>query len=308
MDVVSAVSSVAGILSVVGQSIDGIIKLINFFSDVISASRTIECFLRDIKSLLLALNDVEDLLSQLYTSILSGHPQTNVTSLQIELEDCYKDVCQWLKIASNLRPSSSVGAKAWFKKFWISVKQDSVKDIQSEIGRHKQAIQLNLAIIGRYLCLTCRDQILYSADCTYHFRSLSLQASSKITETSEQVERLQLMPLSLDATLALQRTTLERIESFSQTSMQSSVHSLKSLESIANSLSRLERAPSAAFNHSQSCSSSLNGFLVPSASQKSLDRVARGSPESLLQRTCSRSESECYQEQAKQLLTDKDEL
>ena len=154
MDVLSAASSVTGILSIVGQSIDGIIKLINFFSDVTTACRTIECFLRDIKSLLLALNDVEGLLSQISMSALSGNCTTNVTSLQIELEDCHRDVCQWLKVASNLRPSSSVGAKAWFKKFWISVKQNSVKDIRSEIGRHKQAIQLNLAVIGRYLYLT----------------------------------------------------------------------------------------------------------------------------------------------------------
>ena len=137
---------------------------------------------------------------------------------------------------------------------------------------------------------------------------MSLQASCKIMKTSEQIESLQLMPLSLDATFALQRTALERIQSFSQTSMQSSVHSLKSIESIADSLSRLEITPSAALNHCPSCSSSLNGYLVKSVSHRSLDRVGRGPPDSLSQGTRSHSESECCQEPVMRLMMDKDEL
>ena len=175
MDVVSAAPSVAGILSIIGQNIDGIIKLINFFSNVTTASRTIVIFLRDIKSLLLALNDVEDLFSHISLSVLSRKCATNVASLQVELEDCYRDVCQWFKAASSLRPSASTNAKAWFKKLWISVRQDSVKDIRSEIGRHRQAILLNLALLrGTFVSSAGIDY------CAYHYRSMSLEASSNM--------------------------------------------------------------------------------------------------------------------------------
>ena len=150
MEVVSAAASIAGILSLAGQSINGIIQLRGFFSDIASASRTIERFLRDISSLLRVLHDVEHLFSQLSTSEFDGITRTNSASLQVELEDCQKDVFQWLRLARDLRPASNRGRKSWFKRFWIGVSQAAVNDIRVELGRHRHAIQLNLTVIGRY--------------------------------------------------------------------------------------------------------------------------------------------------------------
>lgn len=150
MDVVTVIASIAGILGLAGQSINGIIQLRGFFSDVASASRTIERFLRDINSLLHVLHDVESLFSQLSASEFDGTPSTNSASLQVELEDCRKDVFEWLKVARDLRPASSQGRKSWFKKFWIGVNQASMDTIRIELERHRRAIQLNLAVIGRY--------------------------------------------------------------------------------------------------------------------------------------------------------------
>ncbi|MCJ1393723.1 hypothetical protein MMC18_006599 [Xylographa bjoerkii] len=149
MEVLSAASSIAGILSIAGQSIDGIVKLKQLFSDISAASKTIGTFLQHINSLLHVLNDVEALLSQLDTQVYSGTINISTTSLQIELEDCLKDVFTWLRVAGSLRPPSDLGARVWFKKVWVAINQNSVKGIREDIGRHKQALQVNLALIGR---------------------------------------------------------------------------------------------------------------------------------------------------------------
>ncbi|MCJ1432007.1 hypothetical protein MMC27_001363 [Xylographa pallens] len=149
MDVLSVASSIAGILSIVGQSIAGIVKLKQLFSDISTASKTIGTFLRDINSLLRVLNDVESLLSQLGTRVYSGAIDVSTASLQIELEDCLKDVFTWLRVADGLRPPCDLGAQVWFKKVWVAINQNSVKGIREDIGRHKQALQVNLALIGR---------------------------------------------------------------------------------------------------------------------------------------------------------------
>ena len=160
MDIVAVAASIAGILGLVGQSINGIIQLKGFFSDVASASRTIERFLRDINSLLHVLHDVDRLFSQLSASEFSGTARANSASLLVELEDCHNDVFEWLKLARDLRPASNRGRKSWFKRFWIGVNQASLKNIRMELERHRQAIQLNLAVIGRYS--SERDQTSYN--------------------------------------------------------------------------------------------------------------------------------------------------
>ncbi|MCJ1402149.1 hypothetical protein MMC11_005368 [Xylographa trunciseda] len=148
MDLLSVTSSIAGILSIAGQSIDGIVKLKQLFSDISAASKTIGTFLRDINSLLHVLHDVEALLFQLDIRTYSGAIDISTASLQIELEDCLKDVFAWLRTARSLRPPSDLGTRAWLQKVWVAINQNSVKGIREDIGRHKQALQVNLALIG----------------------------------------------------------------------------------------------------------------------------------------------------------------
>ncbi|MCJ1251955.1 hypothetical protein MMC30_009193 [Trapelia coarctata] len=284
MDVVAVAASIAGVLSLAGQSINGIVQLRGFFSDVASASRTIERFLRDINSLLRVLHDVERLFSQLSASEFDGTPRTNSASLQVELEDCQRDIFEWLKLARDLRPASNRGRKSWFKRFWIGVNQASVNDIRVELERHRHSIQLNLAVIGR---------------------SLSVEASFKMSKISEQVSQVQTTSLSLDATLANQRNVLDRIERCSMTSLQSSTHSLQSLGSIANSLSKLEATSPTA----SGCSgSSLNGLLRSVRSQVSLNRLARNSLEDVSVGSGKRLVCECYLEPRRQAPVDGKDL
>lgn len=146
MEVVAAASSVAGILSLLSQSINGATKLRDVFSNIYLASGTISRFLHDIDSLLQALQGAKDIVEKLPTDF--GGSQA--TSLVIQLEYCTKDVYRLLETASSLRPASEVGAKAWFKKFWIAVNKNSLIDAREELERHKLAINLSLTVLGRF--------------------------------------------------------------------------------------------------------------------------------------------------------------
>ena len=145
MEVVAATASVAGILTVVGQGIESIIKLREFYAALSEGSRTIEKFLKDINNLLQTLHGIRDLLKK--------WPQektdVNIAALSVQVEECSKDLFNWLDTAKAMRPASGKGGKAWFKKFWIAANKNRVKDIRTEIGRHVQTLNVSLALIGR---------------------------------------------------------------------------------------------------------------------------------------------------------------
>ena len=154
MEAVAAAASIAGIVTVVGQSIDGLIKFSDFFSDFSSASKTISRLLDDINSLIQVLRDIADVLERAQ----ARRPDQNFALLDVKLEDCAKDVQVWLATARILRPASNAGGKAWLKKFRLAVNNTAIQTIRGEIGKHKQTLCLSLAVFGRYMsCL--RSQV-----------------------------------------------------------------------------------------------------------------------------------------------------
>ncbi len=154
MEAVAAAASIAGIVTVVGQSIDGLIKFSDFFSDFSSASKTISRLLDDINSLIQVLRDIGDVLERAE----ARRSDQNFALLDIKLEDCAKDVQIWLATARILRPASNTGGKAWLKKFRLAVNNTAIQTIRGEIGKHNQTLCLSLAVFGRYIsCL--RSQV-----------------------------------------------------------------------------------------------------------------------------------------------------
>jgi hypothetical protein len=102
MEAVAAASSIAGLVSLAGQALEGILKLRGFFKDCASASKTVDRFLRDLNSLIQTLEDVKSLVPRLEKVASSTfNNKTMITSLQIQLEDCSKDVYEWVRIASE---------------------------------------------------------------------------------------------------------------------------------------------------------------------------------------------------------------
>lgn len=149
MEAVAAAASIAGIITVVGQSIDGLIKFSEFFSDISSASKTISRLLNDINSLIQVLENIGDVLERAQ----ARRRGQNFASLDIKLEDCAKDVQIWLATARLLRPGSDSGGKAWLRKFRLAVNNTAIQTIREEIGRHRQTLCLSLAVFGR--CASC---------------------------------------------------------------------------------------------------------------------------------------------------------
>ena len=147
MEAVAAAASIAGIITVVGQSIDGLIKFSDFFSDISSASKTISRLLADINSLIQVLEDIGDVLERAQ----ARRRDKNLAALDIKLADCAKDVQVWLATARLLRPSSDSGGKALLRKFRLAVNNTAIQTIREEIGRHKQTLCLSLAVFGRYM-------------------------------------------------------------------------------------------------------------------------------------------------------------
>lgn len=152
MEVVAAVSSIAGIVALAGQILSGIVALQGVFDAFTQASRTITKFISALKSLLDSVQDVKDLvlkLEQAKTFIA----KSILTSLQVQLEDCSKDVAQWVKVANSSQPKSGKPSSfdTVLKKFLVALKKDSFDGIFKEITGHKDNISIKLSVIGRYV-------------------------------------------------------------------------------------------------------------------------------------------------------------
>jgi hypothetical protein len=152
MEVVAAVSSIAGILGFAGQTITGIIRLNDFFQDCRSASKTIDQFLRELDTLKQTIEQVHGLTSKLDDrggSALQG----TLASLQIQLEDCNIDIDRWVEEAKKSLSFFGRRVKSAFKKFLVAVNKKSIKGIFTEIRIYRENISLKLSIIGRYFRL-----------------------------------------------------------------------------------------------------------------------------------------------------------
>ena len=148
MEAVAAVSSIAGIISLAGQALSGIVKLRGFFNEYASASKSIDRFLRNLNSLLQTLEDVKEIAVKL-ENVEGFNAKSVLASLEIQLEDCARDVYDWVKVGSEHHPQSVKGSKAVFKRFLVAANKDSLTDIFRDIACHKDNIILKLSVIGR---------------------------------------------------------------------------------------------------------------------------------------------------------------
>lgn len=158
MEVVSAVASIVGIAGFTGQAINGLQKLYNLFEDCRNASKTADRFLRDVASLTEALKDVETFLAKAQ-SLSNALHKTDLASLTINVEDCSKNVVEWVKEA-EVMSSSLRGTNSRFKKFVAAVKKQGVRDVFEQIGSHKSTIMLSLSATGRYVSNPCDRRII----------------------------------------------------------------------------------------------------------------------------------------------------
>lgn len=149
MEVLGAVSGVAGLASLTGQCITGLQALRKLYEDIAAASKTVEAFLRDIDSLLRSLHDVRALLDKINAQAAPVVDDVSTLSLKIQLEDCNADIGGWLETARSFRPSNGKGGRAWFRRFWLAVNKDCVGTVRTEMHQRRTEIALSLSTLGR---------------------------------------------------------------------------------------------------------------------------------------------------------------
>lgn len=145
MEAVAAAASIAGIITLAAQAIEGLQRLHTFFTEISTASKTISRLLSDINSLINTLTNIDDVLSHVELQ----RQNQNFASLDIKLEDCSKDVGLWLETAKALRPGGEKGGRALVRRVRFAAKGEVVGRIREEIGRHRQALGLSLSVFGR---------------------------------------------------------------------------------------------------------------------------------------------------------------
>ncbi|KAH8659379.1 hypothetical protein BGZ60DRAFT_415138 [Tricladium varicosporioides] len=214
MEVVSAVASIAGIAGFAGQAIGGLSKLSNFFEDCRNVSKTADRFLRDVSALGKALKDVETFLAQAQTLSGAFH-STDLASLNINVEDCSKDVQRWVKEAEGLVFSLG-SSKSWFKKFLAAVRKQSIRDIFDEIGNHRSSIMLSLSATGRVLdAYNCSqaDVLVSKVGEATGYGKVTVEALSRLETMMETPKTYEIDALNTSRSLSSIASAVSRIES-----------------------------------------------------------------------------------------------
>ena len=157
MEAIAAAASIAGIITLAAQAIGGLQTLHSFFADISTASKTVSGLLSDINSLITVLHNIDGVLHQ----VERQRKNQNFAQLDIKVEDCSRDVRSWLETAKELRPGGEKGGRAWVRRARLAVKGEIVGRIREEIGRHKQALCLSLAVFGRLVVFSVTHRLLH---------------------------------------------------------------------------------------------------------------------------------------------------
>lgn len=159
MEVVGGIASIAGavgILGLVGQSIDGILKIKKHFHGLHAAPRTASNFLSDLDSLKGTLVAIKELIEKVPEEWLVGDEAGNVNVLASQSEKCRDDIKLWEKDAAKLNTKSSKALDAFFKKLRVVADAGNFSEFHRKVASHQQGIQISLDILGRYVGLSGR--------------------------------------------------------------------------------------------------------------------------------------------------------
>lgn len=151
MEAVGVAASIAGILSIAGHTIDGLVKLRQFFNSAKGAPKKVRKLLVDIGGLNSTLCQVQPVLDTIRDK--HGHPHWNLTAIVDELLDdikvCEEDVREWTAVAQGLDPGSWTGLKAFFRRAKVAAGKDLFDEFRDKISGHRQKVSLSLSILGR---------------------------------------------------------------------------------------------------------------------------------------------------------------
>ena len=169
MEALAASASVAGLVSLAGQCVSGAQTLRNLYRDIKTASKTVDGFLKDLKNLLRTLHEVNALLAKLNAVSSPNTDPSSLENLKTQLEDCRSDLDGWLAMSQAYGRATGRGARAIFRKFWIAVNQDTVKNITMAMQRRRVELMVSLVVVGRFV-MTDSDRNVHSSDLGQNLR------------------------------------------------------------------------------------------------------------------------------------------
>lgn len=154
-------ASVAGILGLVAQSINGIELLRQFVQNVRYATDTLSVFLERINEFQESLSQVQGLLVKLSAIQPNDTEARALQVLRSRVENCMLDIEKWLGSAANMDPGSSRGIESFFKKIRIARNKDGMGDFHIQVVTHQTALGMSLSVLGQYVVrYRCDYQLL----------------------------------------------------------------------------------------------------------------------------------------------------
>ena len=96
MEVVAAVGSVVSIASIIGQSIESLLKLRRFVRGFVHAHRSLQSTLDDIESLKSTLAIIREFIDCIPEGWCKNNESTQLDTLSSQVQKCHDDVHQWI--------------------------------------------------------------------------------------------------------------------------------------------------------------------------------------------------------------------
>jgi len=150
-EIVGAIAAFTGVIGFIGQSIDGIVKLRQFFRNAHSSPKRLRSLLRDFEGLLVSLEKLRSLLRHLQTAA-SKDPTVleaiEVGAIDQEIRKCKRDIETWVQVAEHHDLKNSTGLQGFFNRLRIAASQDEIAEFQSRVTLHTSKMGVNILILN----------------------------------------------------------------------------------------------------------------------------------------------------------------
>ncbi|KAI9725985.1 MAG: hypothetical protein M1828_002313 [Chrysothrix sp. TS-e1954] len=205
-------SSIAGLLSLLGLTVQSTCALHGFCSRYKSSNRDVADLTSDVFAL-------QNALRQLETLPLRMCQASTVGTLQYHVSKCKSDLDEWLAKLSHLDPDQKKGVAKIGKKIAASIGHHQFAELRSKVAAHRGQLSMLLQFVGRDLDLENHRQIsdLGQLEIANHRESMAT-----VNSLAAGVEDLRLTTGSLCQIDSRLREIQEHImSSMSQTSLSS---------------------------------------------------------------------------------------
>lgn len=246
MEAVSAAASVAGLLSVAGHVINGLVKLNAFIQDFKEADARAQRLTLEAQLLSQTIIDFKSLLNTLDEKALDESRVLWVqhfATFSSRLEDCVQDLDTWTE---SYRPGDGPSSKRQKLIEEISSKRSrEISEMESKLARHRSQIVLNMSTMNGWMSLsgleritTVHEDLRKLTDTHIQMEHQRIDRHQLFTEESSRRQQ-DLRDMILSASQATkEQFTLEHHETRSQLSRLSD-----SVSSMAESLQQLVTPP-----------------------------------------------------------------